>query len=598
MPDNNGSNKNVNDAPGSKKGNGQTPSKSRSKDTGSSNSRDISSSSDVIFYEAPPKDISSTSTRRIPKVTSPSPVQKKKKGNSSIALRICAAVLGAVMMICGSGCLVYYSVMGRINYESIGGESSVASNSSAVLPSKPGTTSGTNVYEGTLLNDSEILNILLMGADTRANQEHGNSDTMILMSIDTRHKKLKLTSFMRDTYVAIPGYEDNKLNAAFNLGGIGLTVRTIQANFGIEIDRYAVVDFSSFRNIIDVLGGIDVDLTSDEIDYINWQFWINEQDEYKYADEEYKDSVREQLMQVWFATVPDYAKPINKTELNFRMNEDGEAVATVHLSGRPALWHARNRGENGICSGDDYVRTQRQRDVLGVIVNKLKSSDLSTVMSIIYEIGPMITTNLKTTEITALATNILKYLNYDMVNTSAPTRESLGTDYYFSDEEHPIYIYGYLQSCIVISDWENFRLKVADFVFGDKVSFNDEISSDESSSYYDMSSQTESSQSYNYYDSSGQSSEQYTEYSTFTGTGYDNGDDNDDNYGGYDNNWYDNSNNNYYNYDGNDYNYGGNGNDNDYNYDGGDGNDNDYNYDGGDENNNDYDNGVYYGYDY
>ena len=96
MPDNNGSNKNVNDAPGSKKGNGQTPSKSRSKDTGSSNSRDISSSSDVIFYEAPPKDISSTSTRRIPKVTSPSPVQKKKKGNSSIALRICAAVLGAV----------------------------------------------------------------------------------------------------------------------------------------------------------------------------------------------------------------------------------------------------------------------------------------------------------------------------------------------------------------------------------------------------------------------------------------------------------------------------------------------------------------------
>ena len=97
------------------------------------------------------------------------------------------------------------------------------------------------------------------------------------------------------------------------------------------------------------------------------------------------------------------------------------------------------------------------------MITKLKNSDISTVMSIIYEIGPMITTNLKTSEITSLAANITKYLKYDIVSQSAPDRASLGIDYYFED------IYndnGYIGNCIVIIDWDDFRDKVAGFVLG------------------------------------------------------------------------------------------------------------------------------------
>lgn len=447
---------------------------SASKNSVSENSREISSSSGVVFYDGVKKEIHSDSTRKIPTVTSVSQNDEQKSAKKiHPALKIISVVLGILMILSGTGCLVYYGFMSRINYQAIGNDMSVSVNSFEHT-SQSGSGSATSTTS-TLLNDAEVLNILLMGADTRWNQTNGNSDTMILMSIDTRNKKLKLTSFMRDTYVAIPGYPDNKLNAAFNLGGVGLTVRTIQANYGIEIDRYAVVDFNSFRDIIDVFGGIDVEMTSDEIDYINWQFWINQQDEYKHADSEYRETVRAQLRNVWFATVPESEKPINKDQLTFTTNEDGEQTAIVHINGQQALWHARNRGEDGICSGDDYIRTERQRKVVGIIIDKMKNSDLPTVMNIIYTIGPMITTNLKTTEITSLASNIQKYLSYDIVSTSAPTRESLGVDYYFSDESHPIYIYGYLQSCIVISDWDNFRAKVADFVFNDKENFNDDL---------------------------------------------------------------------------------------------------------------------------
>lgn len=384
-----------------------------------------------------------------------------------IAINIVAVVLGIIFIVVGSGCIVAYSYFNRINYKTL--EPSTTTSSQSSVPGSTVSDSSlpkTNTYDGTLLNDPMILNLMLFGADTRADSDSGNSDTMILLSIDTRHKKLKLLSFMRDTYVEIPGYQNNKLNAAYSLGGASLSVNTIQANYGIQIDRYAVVDFSSFKNIIDTLGGIDVELTADEIEYINWQYWINSQDEYKNTvGSEQREYVRENLKYYWLNNVGEDEKQLKLSEYTFHENSDGEQVAKVHLNGRQALWHSRNRGEDGICSGDDYTRTERQRSVLGVIINKMKSADITKILSIIYEIGPMITTNLKTSEITSLATNITKYLNYEIESKSAPELSSLGTDFYYSDSEHPIYIDGYLVNCIVINDWDSFRTQVADYVF-------------------------------------------------------------------------------------------------------------------------------------
>ncbi len=366
---------------------------------------------------------------------------KRKIPKKRLIINITSIFLAVVMILAGSGSIVAYVFFTRINYQAIDSGDDVISAAESKMPVQASQTNA-STYEGKLMNDKQILNILLIGADTRYNQTAGNSDTMIIMSIDTKNKKIKLLSLMRDTYVAIPGYDGNKLNASFAIEGANLTVRTIQLNYGIQIDRYAIVDFRSFRNIIDALGGLDIELTQEEVDYIDWQCWTNNQVETRHE--------------------------IDANSLTYKAKAEGEEPVTkVHLNGRQALWHARNRGEDGICSGDDYVRTMRQRNVISLMINDLKKADIPTMMNIIYEIGPMITTNLKTSEITALAQKMPQYLKYDIVSQSAPDRNSISADYYFDDID-------YVGNCIIIIDWEDFRNKIAKYIFTNENLFSTE----------------------------------------------------------------------------------------------------------------------------
>lgn len=417
----------------------------------SDSSRNRKTSSDLIKDEKP-------ISRKLPKYR--------------LIINILASLLCVLLVMAGAVFIVIYTYFHRINYQELepAQQETSAQSKSPQQTSRQTSTHEVSAYEGELLNDPGILNIMLFGEDTRKNADVGNSDTMILFSIDTRHKKLKMLSLLRDTYVDIPGYGENRLNAAYTYGGASLTVNTIQKNYGIKIDRYAVVDFNSFKKIIDTLGGIDVEMTSEEVDYINWQSWINEQDEYRNAEGEYKESVRASLRSVWITTIPESEKPINKDTLTFTAKSpDAEPTALVHLNGKQALWHARNRGEDDICSGDDYVRTERQRNVVSIIIDRMKNADISTTLSVIYEIGPMITTNIKTSEITSLASNLSAYLKYDIVSSSAPKVDEMGTIYYFSGGSHPIYINGYEASVILIYDWNVFRQEIAEFVFEEQV---------------------------------------------------------------------------------------------------------------------------------
>ncbi len=367
---------------------------------------------------------------------------KRKKPVKRIVLSIVSCVIAVAMLISGSGCIVLYSYLSTINYQAINtdDENSAADKKEPVAGKAADTAQNTKAYNGKLLNDEQILNVLLIGADTRKGETKGNSDTMILLSLDTKNKKLKLLSFMRDTWVSIPGYGENKLNAAFTYGGAELTVKTIQANYGIKIDRYAIVDFKSFKNIIDKLGGIDIELTQEEVDYIDWQTYMNNQ--------------------------ADTRNELDAYSYEYKPNSKGEEVTKIHLNGRQALWHARNRGEDGICSGDDYTRTQRQRNVISIVVEKLKKADTATLLSTLSEIGSMITTNFTSQNIITLGQNISKYLKYEIVSQSAPDRDSFGIDYVYSDYyERPVYVYGDFVSAILIEDWTDFRSKIADFVF-------------------------------------------------------------------------------------------------------------------------------------
>lgn len=336
-----------------------------------------------------------------------------------------ALLLCLILGVGGGGLIVLYNTVEAINYKSIDDNQDASSSNTSSTASK----TELDLNSGELLNDPMILNIMLFGEDSRkAGEEHGRSDTMIMLSIDNRHKKLKLTSFMRDLYVKIPGnnsegepYGENKINAAYTLGGPQLTIKTIESNFGINIDRYAVVDFKSFRNIIDILGGVDIELNAEEIDYINWQSYIN-----------------------------------NQVDTRHELQDD---PGVVHLNGRQALWYARNRGDaDAGFSGDDFDRTSRQRNLLKIVMSEFKSASLPQIVNIVGEVGPMITTNLKKNEITTLVANSLTYLQYEMLEYRVP--------------EDGVWQYGWTvdeQSIVEITDWEQQRYDLAKFVFEESV---------------------------------------------------------------------------------------------------------------------------------
>ncbi|HHZ06714.1 MAG TPA: hypothetical protein GX401_08040 [Clostridiales bacterium] len=337
-----------------------------------------------------------------------------------------AVVLSVLLCFSGIGMIIFYTTVNSINFKDIGNNGNVVSSQNVSTGSSDITT---DTYTGELLNDHKVLNVMLFGEDSvKDGETQGRSDTMLLLSIDNRQKKLKLTSYMRDMLVTIPGnnaagspYGLDKLNASYTYGGPELAIKTVETNFGVKIDRYAVVDFESFKSIIDCLGGLDIELTQDEIDYINWQTYLNGQSDLRY--------------------------------------EITDAPGVVHLNGRQALWYARDRGYQDpehpevVISGDDFDRTTRQRNMIKTLMTKFKSANLAQIVKIVGEIGPMITTNLKKDEITTLVANSLTYLSYDEDEFSLPLED--GFEYGWYKE----------QSVLMVNDWDRTRYELAQFIF-------------------------------------------------------------------------------------------------------------------------------------
>ncbi len=341
---------------------------------------------------------------------------KAKSSKTSLIIRIVSGALAVIFIVLGAFCLKGYTTLGSIGYEALPDvvEPTVQTDVSGneVIPEFQVDTNSTN-----LLNDPYVLNVMLFGADRSGDE--GLSDTMILLSIDNRHKKIKMTSFLRDTYITIPGVTSHKLNYAYAVGGAALSIQTIEANYGIQIDRYATVNFTTFKKIVDILGGIELYLTEEEILYINCQMIENGQSGYLDASE-----------------------------------------GMVRLNGQQALWYARNRGGtyNGITFwGDDWARTDRQRNFLKAVIDNVKDASLSELLQIVNEVGPMITTNLKKSEIQSLMGGVLTYLNYDIEQCSMPSDGSWG--------------YGWNEagSVILVNDWNQARMDLATFIYEESV---------------------------------------------------------------------------------------------------------------------------------
>ena len=124
--------------------------------------------------------------------------------------------------------------------------------------------------------NKDVVNILLVGSDHGAIKgDHGRSDSIMIATVNFKSKELKLTSLMRDMYVEIPGHGHNKLNAAYAFGGVELLYKTIAKNFGIKIDNYCVVDFSTFEKVINKVGGVEISLEEKEAKYLNTTNYIS-----------------------------------------------------------------------------------------------------------------------------------------------------------------------------------------------------------------------------------------------------------------------------------------------------------------------------------
>ena len=215
---------------------------------------------------------------------------------------------------------------------------------------------------------SSVYNILLIGVD-RPGQSGSNADANILLSINNAKHTIYLTSIMRDSLCYIPGYGWTKMNSGFALWGYDrggyLMASTLNATFGFPINNYAWTTFSNMIKIIDILGGLDMQLTPREA----YQIGLN----------------------------------ISETQ-------------TLHLNGSQVLRHARDRSSGG----NDYMRTQRQREVVMAVVKKARSGGLGNLAAKANQILPYVNHNIDAGTLAMLLANIGTYANFNFVQMRIP----------------------------------------------------------------------------------------------------------------------------------------------------------------------------------
>lgn len=207
--------------------------------------------------------------------------------------------------------------------------------------------------------DRKILNVLLIGQDRRENETVSRADSVILCTFNKSSGNLTMTSFLRDLYLPIPGRGSDRLNAAYAYGGAKLLRQCLTENFGIQIDGTIEVDFSRFSEVIDVLGGVEVELRQDEAQVIN-------------------------------------------TETGSSLTEGRHL-----LNGSQTLAYSRIRS---LDSDGDFSRTDRQRKVMRAVVDAYRNAGLPVLMKLMKQILPMLSTDMTESRLLMLALEVFPML--------------------------------------------------------------------------------------------------------------------------------------------------------------------------------------------
>lgn len=231
------------------------------------------------------------------------------------------------------------------------------------------------------VDNDKVINILLVGVDRRDDKWNGNSDTMILVSVNPMKKKIFMISFMRDLYAQIEGRGVHRLNAAYAYGAGPLLVKTLEENYKVHIDNYVSVDFNSMIDIIDILGGLDIDITDEEA-----------------------MSANAQIMEMC------ENRNINPEEYFFTSG------GILHCNGCQAVAYARLRA----VGNSDYERTQRQRYVLELIIDKMKSASFLKLDKLAHTILPMVTHNIDEDTMYRYLNHVIEYMHYEIKQDRIP----------------------------------------------------------------------------------------------------------------------------------------------------------------------------------
>ena len=290
---------------------------------------------------------------------------KRKDSLSRKAMKLLCALLGLILVFMLGATLLFRNYLEQINYTPVKQDNSIQ----AVFSQLSFSGSGSGRIGGA---NSGLTNILLIGQDAREgeSQSQARSDSMILCTYNKNTKQLTMTSFLRDLYVPIPGHGSNRINAAYAYGGADLLKKTIDETFNIAIDGYMEVDFSLFSDIIDSMGGVEIQLRQDEAEVINQQTGSS-------------------------------------------LNE-----GTHVLDGFQALTYSRIRS---LDLDGDFSRTSRQRKVINALADSLRGSSIKELAPVISKILPMITTDLSRGQLLLYAVDILPHLSQmDIRSQSIP----------------------------------------------------------------------------------------------------------------------------------------------------------------------------------
>ena len=229
--------------------------------------------------------------------------------------------------------------------------------------------------------ETETKNILLIGVDNRAGESTGRTDSIMIATIDPENSNVKLTSVLRDTYVEIPEHGYNKINAAFAIGGVELLSRTLKYNFNITLDNYITIDFFNFQNVIDSIGGVEVDVKDTEVNEIN-----------------------------------KYIKEVNGTNSTL-LTTSGLQV----LNGQQALSYSRIR----YVGNSDFERVERQKRVISASLDKVKNMGALEYPKLLSSVYDSIDSDMTLANIITIGNTVYQMENLQLQNLRIPSDNNI-----------------------------------------------------------------------------------------------------------------------------------------------------------------------------